>query len=68
MVATRPVSGSPYTAKCMVRAVTGLNFLFVFRSGRCRYRRPSASLSGKSRSSTVSVLLASSTQRAGSFA
>jgi hypothetical protein len=35
-VRTRPVSGSPHSGKCSVRAVTGLNFLLVLRSGRCR--------------------------------
>ena len=35
-VRTAPVSGSPQTGKCSVRAVTGLNFLLVLRSGRCR--------------------------------
>ena len=33
--------GSPYSGKCSVRAVTGLNFLLVLRSGRWRNRRPS---------------------------
>ena len=61
--ATRPDTGSPYTGKCKVRAVTGLNFLLVLRSGRCRYRRPSGDSNGKSAGSTVSVLLASSTHR-----
>ena len=41
---TRPLTGSPYTGKCRVRAVTGLNFLLVLRSGRCRYRRPSGAV------------------------
>ena len=36
VVRTAPLSGSPHTVKCSVRAVTGLNFLFVLRSGRCR--------------------------------
>ncbi len=68
VVLTRPLSGSPQTAKWSVRAVTGLNFLLVLRSGRCRKRRPSGVANGKSRSSTVSALLASSTQRRASRA
>ena len=35
-VRTSPVSGSPYNGKCMVRAVTGLNFLLVLRNGSRR--------------------------------
>jgi hypothetical protein len=34
LVATRPVTGSPYSAKWRVGDVTGLNFLLVLRSGR----------------------------------
>ena len=68
VVLTRPLVGSPYTGKCSVRAVTGLNFLFVLRSGRCRKRRPSGASSGKSAGSTVSGLLASSTHWRGSRA
>ena len=59
-VATRPVEGSPQTGKWRVRAVVGLNFLLVLRSGRCRSRRPSGSVSGKSRGLTSSALVASS--------
>ena len=34
LVATRPVTGSPYSGKWSVGALTGLNFLLVLRSGR----------------------------------
>src|SRR6202007_2838671 len=58
--ATWPVAGSPYTGKCKVGAVAGLNFLLVFRSGR-KPKPRSPRRCGKSAGATVSVVVASRT-------